>query len=57
MGFLDKIKGLVGGNKSKANDAIDKLVDLVESNTPDALDDKVEAAAKEAKKAVSKLTE
>ncbi len=57
MSFLDKIKGLVGGNKSKANDAIDKLADLVESATPDALDDKVEAAAKEAKKAVSKLTE
>lgn len=55
MSFLDKIKGLVGGNKSKANDAIDKIADVIESKTPDAIDDKVEAAADQAKKAVKKL--
>ena len=55
MGFLDKIKGLVGGNKSKANDAIDKVADVIESKTPDSIDDKVEAVADQAKKAVKKL--
>ena len=57
MSCRKEVKGLVCGNKSKANDAIDKRADLVESKTPDALDDKVEAAAKEAKEAVSKLKE
>lgn len=55
MSFLDKIKGLLGGNKSKANDAIDKIADVIESKTPDAIDDKVEAVADKAKKAVKKL--
>ena len=55
MSFLDTIKGLVGGNKSKADEVIDKIADVIESKTPDAIDDKVEAAAKEAKKAVGKL--
>jgi len=55
MSFFDKIKGLVGGNKSKANDVIDKVSDAIQSKTPDSVDDKVEAAAKEAKKVVDKI--
>lgn len=55
MSFLDKIKGLLGGNKSKANDAIDKVSDAIQSKTPDSIDDKVEAVADTAKKAVDKL--
>lgn len=55
MSFLDKIKGLLGGNKSKANDAIDKIADVIESKTPDSIDEKVEAVAEQAKKAVKKL--
>ena len=55
MSFLDKIKGLIGG-KSKADDVIDKIAEVIESKTPDSIDDKVEAAAGEAKKAVGKLS-
>ncbi|MCE9621849.1 MAG: antitoxin [Actinomycetia bacterium] len=55
MSFLDKIKGLLGGNKSKANEAIDKVSDVIQSKTPDAIDDKVEAVADQAKKAVDKI--
>lgn len=55
MSFLNKIKGLLGGNKSKANDVIDKVADAIQSKTPDSVDDKVESAAKEAKKVVNKL--
>jgi hypothetical protein len=55
MSFLDKIKGLIGGNKSKADEVIDKVADVIESKTPDAIDDKVEAVADTAKKAVGKL--
>jgi len=57
MSFLDKIKGLVGGKKSKANDVIDKIADAIESKTPDSIDDKVEAVADQAKKVVKKLKE
>jgi hypothetical protein len=55
VSFLDKIKGLIGGNKSKADDAIDKVSDVIQSKTPDSIDDKVEAVADTAKKAVDKL--
>ena len=56
MSFFDKIKGLIGGNKSKADEAIDKIAEVIESKTPDSIDGKVEAAAGEAKKAVGKLS-
>jgi MT0933-like antitoxin protein len=55
VSFLDKIKGLLGGNKSKTKDAIDKVSDLIESKTPDSVDKKVEAAADKAKEVVDKL--
>jgi hypothetical protein len=55
MSFLNKVKGLLGGNKSKANDAIDKVADAIQSKTPDSIDDKVEAVADQAKKAVGKI--
>lgn len=55
MGFLDKIKGVLGGNKSKADEVIDKVSDAIQSKTPDSVDDKVEAVADQAKKAVGKI--
>ncbi len=55
MSFLDKIKGLLGGNKSKANDAIDKVSDAIQSKTSDSVDDKVEAVADKAKEVVAKI--
>ncbi len=55
MSFLNKIKSLLGGNKSKTDDMIDKVADAIQSKTPDSIDDKVEAAADQAKKAVDKI--
>jgi len=55
MSFLNKIKGLLGGNKSKANDVIDKVSDAIQSKTPDSVDEKVEAVADQAKKVVDKI--
>jgi len=52
MGLLDKIKGLIGGNKDAVQDGIDKGGDLVESKTPDSIDDKVEMASEKAKDVV-----
>ena len=42
MGLLDKIKGMVSGNKSKAKQGVDAAADQVEKVVPDAHDDKVE---------------
>ena len=52
MGLLDKIKGLLGGNKNAVKSGIDKVADVVESKTPDSVDDKVEAAAEKVKDAI-----
>ena len=55
MGLLDKIKGMVSGNKNKAKQGVDAAADQVEKVVPDAHDDKVEKAADAAKDAIDKL--
>jgi MT0933-like antitoxin protein len=54
MGILDKIKGLIGGNKEKIKDGIDKASDVVESKAG-AHADKVQKGSDMAKDAVDKL--
>lgn len=56
MGLLDKIKGLFGGNKGAVKGGIDKVSDVVQSKTPDSIDDKVEMASEKAKDVVDGLT-
>jgi hypothetical protein len=55
MGLLDKIKGLVGGNKKAVTGAVDKAADVVESKTPDSVDDKVEMAAEKVKDVIDDI--
>jgi hypothetical protein len=55
MGILDKIKGLVGGNADKVEDAIDKVADVAKDKIPDEHDDKVDMAADKAKDIVDGL--
>jgi hypothetical protein len=55
MGFTDKIKGLIGDNKSAVEDGIDKAADMVESKTPDSVDAQVEKGADALKDVVEKL--
>jgi len=57
MGFLDKIKSLIGGNKDKMKQGIDKASDTVESKVGAQHADKVENVAEKAKDAVDKLPE
>jgi len=56
MGLLDKIKGLLSGNKDAVKGGIDKVADMVQSKTPDSIDDKVETAAEKAKDVVDGIT-
>lgn len=55
MGLLDKVKGMVGGNKKAVKTGIDKAADVVESKTPDSVDTKIEAGAEKAKEIIDKL--
>ena len=55
MGLLDKVKGLVGGNKNAVKGGIDKVNDVVESRTPDSVDAQVTAAAEKAKDSIDKI--
>ena len=55
MGLLDKIKGLLGGNKKAVAGAVDKVADVIESKTPDSVDKQVEAAAEKVKDVIDKV--
>lgn len=55
MGFTDKIKGLIGGNKQAVKDGVDKAADLVQSKTPDSVDAQVEKGADVVKDVVDKI--
>ena len=55
MGLLDKIKGLLGGNKKAAAGAVDKVADVIQSKTPDSVDKQVEAAAEKVKDVINKV--
>ncbi len=55
MGLLDKIKGLLGGNKKAVSGAVDKVADVIESKTPDSVDKQVEAAAEKVKDVINKV--
>ena len=57
MGFLDKIKSLIGGNKDKMKRGIDTASDAVESKVGPKHADTVENVAEKAKDAVDKLPE
>ncbi len=52
MGLMDKIKGMLGGNKKAVKGGIDKASGVVQSKTPDSIDSKVEMAADKAKDVV-----
>ncbi|WP_116997539.1 antitoxin [Desertimonas flava] len=57
MGFLDKLRNLIGGNKTKVKQGIDKASDTVESKVGAKHADKVENVAEKAKDVVDKLPE
>jgi len=55
MGLLDKVKGLVGSNKEKVDEGIDKAADLAKDKLPDQHDAKVDKAADGLKGQIDKL--
>ena len=57
MGFMDKLKGLFGGNKQQIDQGIDKTAEAVKDKVPDQHDDKVDAVADKAHEVVDNLTD
>lgn len=57
MGLLDKIKSMIGGNKGKAKDTVDKASDVVEKKVGAEHADKVEAGSEKVKDVIDKLPE
>ena len=55
MGLLDKVKGLAKGREKQIKQGIDQVAKVVEKNTPDQHDGKVDQAAAKAKQFVDKL--
>ena len=56
MGFMDKIKGALGGHKDEVKGGIDKAGDVVDDKTGAKYADKVDSAQDAAKSAVDKAT-
>ena len=55
MGFLDSMKGLVGANKDKVQQGVDKAADIAKDKLPDEHDGKVDKIADAATDQINKL--
>jgi hypothetical protein len=55
VGFLDKVKGLLGGNKDKASQGIDKAAGVADDKTGGKYTEQIDTGAQKAKEAVEKL--
>ena len=55
MGLLDKVKGLIGKNEEKVDDAIDKTADFVDDKTGGKYSEKIDQAADKAHDVVDDL--
>lgn len=55
MGILNKIKGMLSGNKAKVKQGVDAGAEQVKKVVPDQHDAKVDQAADAVEKAIDKL--
>ena len=55
MGILDKIKGMLSGNKTKVKQGVDTGAEQVKKVVPDQHDATVDQAAEAVEKAIDKL--
>ena len=55
MGILDSVKGLVGANKDKVQQGVDKAAELAKDKLPDEHDGKVDKIADAATDQITKL--
>jgi hypothetical protein len=55
MGFMDKLKGLVGGHKDQAEQGIDKAADVADEKTAGSHTAQIDTAAEKGKEGIEKL--
>ncbi|MEO8694942.1 MAG: antitoxin [Acidimicrobiales bacterium] len=55
MSILDKAKSLIGKNRDKSKDGVDKGAGIADKKTGGAHTDKIDAGADKAKDAIDKL--
>jgi hypothetical protein len=55
MGLMDKLKGMVGGNKKQIDKGIDTAADKAQDATGHKADAQIDSAAEKAKDVVDKL--
>ncbi len=55
MGFMDKLKGMVSGNKDQVNKGIDTAADKTQDATGHKYDAPIDTGAEKAKDVVEKL--
>ena len=55
MGFMDKLKGLVGGHKDQAEQGIDKAADVADEKTVGSDTAQIDSAAEQGKEGIDKL--
>ncbi|MCB1246202.1 MAG: antitoxin [Acidimicrobiia bacterium] len=52
MGFMDKAKGLLKGNKGSVDDAVDKAADMADDKTGGKYTEQIDTGADKAKDAL-----
>ena len=57
MSIMDKAKGLIGKNKDKAKDGVDKAADVIDDKTGGKHTDKIEGGAEKAKDLIDGLAD
>ena len=57
MSIMDKAKGLIGKNRDKAKDGVDKAADVVDDKTGGKHTDKIESGSEKAKDLIDGLAE
>ena len=57
MSIMDKAKGLLGKNRDKAKDGVDKAADVIDDKTGGKHTDKIESGAEKAKDIIDDLAE
>jgi hypothetical protein len=55
MGFMDKLKGLVGGHKDQAEQGIDKVADVADEKTEGSHTAQIDSAAEQGKEGIDNL--
>jgi len=57
MGFMDKVKGLIGGHKDQAEQGIDKAADVADEKTGGSHTAQIDSAAEKGKEGIDNLTD